>query len=136
MSIPAAPTNLLSRNVGNGSVELEWSASVGAISYNLYLSTSQGGSFIKANLFPITDTKAILFNFVFGTKVYFKATAVNAVGESAQSALARDAKCGNGTTTLLFKSLVGDQILAGAVFTAQVGARLVAFQTLAAGICQ
>jgi hypothetical protein len=106
-----------------------------ADSYNVYLSTSLAGTYSKANIAPITDTKVRLSNIKFGLTVYIKVTAVNSDGEGAQSAAAQDAVCSPGVTTLQFEGLVGDQIPAGAMFTAKVGTRLVSFVTLASGIC-
>ena len=135
MAIPAAPLNPLSRNVGNGAVELAWDASAGALSYNVYISTASGGPFVRANRATISDTKVRLPNLRFGITAYFKVTAVNADGESAQSSLAEDATCAQGVTTLQFDGLVGDQIPAGAVFAAMVGTKLVAFRTTTGGTC-
>lgn len=135
MAIPASPTGVLCRNVGNGSLEVSWSASAGATSYNVYLSTSLAGTYNKANIGTITETKTRLPNIKFGLTVYIKVTAVNADGESALSAAAEDALCSPGVTTLQFTGNVGDQIPAGAMFTAKVGAALVSFITLSSGIC-
>jgi hypothetical protein len=136
MSVPAAPTNLLSRNVGNGSVELQWTPVAGAVSYNIYISNSAAGPFTKANIAPVVNSAARLPNLVFRTTVYFKVTAVNASGESIQSALAQDATASVATTVLCFKGLKGDQIAAGAIFAAVVGTQLISVQTLAGGTCQ
>jgi hypothetical protein len=81
MSAPAAPTNALSMNKGNGSCEIQWSASVNAVSYNVYLATSLTGTYRKANLKPILGTVTRLPNLKFGLTVFFKVTAVNAAGE-------------------------------------------------------
>ena len=136
MAVPAAPTGLLSRNVGNASVELSFTASAGAVSYNIYLATSLAGTYAKINNAPITSTTVRLPNFKFGLTVYFKVTAVNADGESAQSAVSQDAVCNQGVTTLQFTGLVGDVIPIGAMFTALLGTRLVSFVTTTAGVCE
>lgn len=135
MAIPSAPLNLLSRNVGNEAIELSWDASVGAVSYNIYICTTSGGTFNKANLTAITDTKTSLPNIKFGTRVYFKVTAVNGDGESSLSDLANDATCSIGTVTLLFQGLVGDKIPVGAMFTSRVNNRLVSFVITTEGLC-
>ena len=135
MAIPSAPSGLLSRNVGNECVELSWDSSVGADSYNVYISTSSGGTFTKANLTAITVTKVSLPNIKFGTTVYFKVTAVNVDGESALSSLANDATCSVGSVTLHFQGLVGDKIPVGAMFTSRVNNRLVSFVTTTEGTC-
>jgi hypothetical protein len=137
MAAPNAPANLLSRNVGNGSLELQWDASIGAVSYNVYLSIAADGTFNKANLAPITDTKTVLRNIRFGLTVYIKVTAVNAADEeSVQSDMAEDAVCSPGVVTLQFEGVTGDQIPAGAVFAAKVNEKLVAFITTTAGVCE
>jgi hypothetical protein len=134
MSAPAAPTNALSMNKGNGSCEIQWSASVNAVSYNVYLATSLTGTYRKANLKPILGTVTRLPNLKFGLTVFFKVTAVNAAGEeSALSTVAEDATCSAGTVILQFTGLIGDVIPAGAIFTARVGQALVSFRTLTTG---
>ena len=135
MSIPVAPENVLSRKVGNGSCEIAWTAVAGAVSYNVYMATALAGTYSKANRAPVTENKTTLPNIVFGTTVYFKVTAINADGESAQSAVSEDAVADKAVTTLRFESLVGDVIPAGKVFTAFVGAKLISLQTTGGGVC-
>ena len=135
MAVPSAPTGLLSRSVGNGSVELQFNPVIGAVSYNIYLATSLAGTYTKINNAPILSTTVRLPNFKFGTTVYFKVTAVNTDGESAKSDASQDATCSQGVVTLQFESLVGDVIPAGAMFTAKVGTRLVSFVTTTSGTC-
>ena len=135
MAVPSAPLNPLARNVGNGSVELQFSAVAGALYYNIYLSTTLAGTYTKINNSEITTTTVRLPNFKFGITVFFKVTAVNADGESAKSAAAQDATCGQGVTILEFTGLVGDQIPLGATFAAKVGTRLVSFVTAESGTC-
>ena len=135
MAVPSSPSGVLARNVGNGSVELAWTASAGALYYNIYLSTTLAGTYTKINNAAVTTTTVRLPNFTFGVTVYFRVTAVNADGESAQSAVAQDATCGQGVTILEFTGLVGDQIPLGATFAAKVGTRLVSFVTTESGTC-
>ena len=136
MSVPAVPSGLMSRNVGNGSVECQWSPSAGASSYNVYLGTASGGPFAKVNLAPIRATTMRIPNIRLGLTVFVKVSAVNASGESAQSSLALDATCSPGTTTLRFEGLAGDTIPAGALFVAKVASgKLVSFVTQASGVC-
>lgn len=137
MSAPAAPTNVLCRSVGNGSLEIQFSPSAGAASYNVYLATAPSGPFNKANLAPVLGTVTRLPNIKFGLTVYVKVTAVNAGGEeSAQSATAQDAICNPGTCTLQFESIPGDLIPVGATYMARVGTRAISFITLTSGTCQ
>ena len=80
---PPAPTGLAA-TAGNASVALSWNASSGATSYNVYRGTSAGGegttpvATIASNSY--TDTG--LAN---GTKYYYKVSATNGGGTSAQS---------------------------------------------------
>jgi Tol biopolymer transport system component len=83
--VPGAPANLMA--TGNyGSVDLEWDASAGATSYNLYVSEDDGGPYdavtdgtgIPENSFNDTDV-------VNGTTYYYVVRAVNGVGESLDS---------------------------------------------------
>jgi alpha-tubulin suppressor-like RCC1 family protein/fibronectin type 3 domain-containing protein len=82
---PGAPTGV-SATAGNGQVTISWSAVSGATSYNLYWSTVTGvtkasGTKIAGVSSPYTHTG--LAN---GTAYYYVVTAVNAGGESAESA--------------------------------------------------
>jgi fibronectin type 3 domain-containing protein len=85
VSAPAAPAGV-SATAGNGQVTLSWSAVTGATSYNLYFSTSTGvtkttGTKITGVTSPYTHTGRTN-----GTTYYYVVTAVNAGGESAESA--------------------------------------------------
>ena len=133
--VPSSPANLLSRNMGDGSVELSWDAVVGATSYSIYMSTTVGGTFNQVNLVAVTDTKIRVPNITFGATVYFKVTAVNGDGESVKSSLAEDAVCSPGVCTLQFTGMVRDTIPVGAMFTAPVNGRLVSFIVTTEGIC-
>jgi hypothetical protein len=82
---PGAPTGVTA-TAGNAQVTISWSAVSGAISYNLYWSTTTGvtktnGTKITGVTSPHTHTG--LTN---GTTYYYVVTAVNAGGESAESA--------------------------------------------------
>ena len=133
--VPSPPTNLLCRNLGDGSVELQFDASAGAVSYNIYMSTTIGGTYNKINFAAVTDTKSRVPNLRFGATVFFKVTAVNGDGESAMSTVAQDAVCSPGVCTLQFTGMVGDTIPVGAMFTAPVNGRLVSFVVTTEGIC-
>jgi hypothetical protein len=73
---PTAPTNLTA-TAGNALVNLTWSASAGATSYNVYLGTAAGGEGATPIATLITGTSytdtAGLIN---GTKYYYKVAAV------------------------------------------------------------
>jgi fibronectin type 3 domain-containing protein len=82
--VPAPPTPTgLSATGGNAQVSLQWSASTGATSYNIYRSTSSGGETLYqsgVNSTSYTDTGVTN-----GTTYYYKVTGVNAGGESGKS---------------------------------------------------
>jgi fibronectin type 3 domain-containing protein len=84
-TVPAAPTGLTAR-AADTQVALRWTASGGAISYNIYRSTTSGGE-VKIATTPatITTTSYIDTGLTNGTTYYYKVTAVNSAGESALS---------------------------------------------------
>lgn len=83
---PAAPT-ALSATAGNAQISLSWTASAGATSYNVKRGLSASGPFttVAANVSGISYTNIGLTN---GTTYYYVVSAVNAVGESANSNVA------------------------------------------------
>jgi fibronectin type 3 domain-containing protein len=82
---PAAPTNLTA-TPGNAVVTLTWTASTGATGYNVKRATTSGGPYtqIAAPTSP-TYTDSSVTN---GTTYFYVASALNAAGESANSAQA------------------------------------------------
>ena len=80
---PPTPADLVA-TAGNGSVALTWTASAGATSYSIYRGTASGGEgttpVATTTLNSFTDTG--LAN---GTTYYYKVTASNSAGTSAQS---------------------------------------------------
>ncbi len=84
-TIPPAPGGLTA-TPGNAQVALTWNASSGALSYNVYRSTSNGGPYSKITSVATTsDTDTALAN---GTAYYYVVTAVDSFGESPQSSQA------------------------------------------------
>jgi fibronectin type 3 domain-containing protein len=84
-SAPAAPTGLTA-TAGSGSVTLNWTASSGATSYNVYRGTTAGGESTSAIVTGITSASYSDTGLTNGTKYYYKVAAVNAGGTSALSA--------------------------------------------------
>lgn len=80
----ATPTGLAA-TPGNASVTLTWNASTGATSYNMYRSTSSGGTYSKINGSAITSTTYTDTTAVNGTTYWYKVTSVDAGGESSES---------------------------------------------------
>ena len=79
---PAAPTNLQTTS-GNAQVTLAWTASAGATSYNVKRSTANGGPYTTLSSPTVTNfTDTGLAN---GAIYYYVVSAVNALGESANS---------------------------------------------------
>ncbi|WP_235533085.1 glycoside hydrolase family 6 protein [Paenibacillus sp. Leaf72] len=83
---PAAPT-ALTATAGNAQIGLSWTASAGATSYNVKRALSASGPFttVAANVSGTSYTNIGLTN---GTTYHYVVTAVNAAGESANSAAA------------------------------------------------
>jgi len=85
---PAAPTGLTA-TAGNAQVVLSWTASTGAASYNVKRATVSGGPYttIATNsstyINPTSYTDTTVTN---GTTYYYVVSAVNATGESVNSA--------------------------------------------------
>jgi fibronectin type 3 domain-containing protein len=82
-TIPAAPTGLAA-TAGTAQVALSWTASSGATSYNVKRSTVSGSGYVTvASPTTASSTNTALTN---GTTYYYVVSAVNSVGESANSA--------------------------------------------------
>jgi fibronectin type 3 domain-containing protein len=80
---PPTPTGLAA-TAGNASVALAWTASSGATSYNIYRGTTSGGE----GTTPVATTASTSYTdtgLTNGTKYYYKVSATNGGGTSAQS---------------------------------------------------
>jgi Big-like domain-containing protein len=71
---------------GNGQVTLDWPAVNGAISYNVYYSTSPGVTTATGTQIPVAGSPAVHLGLTNGTTYYYIVTAVNTFGESLASA--------------------------------------------------
>jgi len=88
---PAAPSGLTA-TPGNQQVKLTWNASTTASSYNVKRATTSGGPYTQvANTTVTTDTDGSLTN---GTTYYYVVSAVDANGESVNSAEAKGTPVG------------------------------------------
>jgi hypothetical protein len=99
---PAAPTNLVA-NAGNSVVSLYWHPSLSATNYNLKRSLTNGGNY--AVITSTTGTNYTDTQVTNGTTYYYVVSAVNANGESTNSAQAGatpGAPAGGLTTTNIF----------------------------------
>jgi fibronectin type 3 domain-containing protein len=87
-SYPGAPTNVTAttaNDTGIPHVNLSWTASTGATSYNLYRATSPGGEGAVPLASGISGTSFTDTNVGFGITYYYQITAVNGAGEGPRS---------------------------------------------------
>jgi fibronectin type 3 domain-containing protein len=82
--IPAAPTSLTA-TAGSGQVALSWTASTGAVSYNVYQGTASGAEGTTPVATGVTATTYTVTGLTGGTAYFFTAAAVNAAGTSGPS---------------------------------------------------
>ncbi|MCZ6692079.1 MAG: carboxypeptidase regulatory-like domain-containing protein [Planctomycetota bacterium] len=101
---PAAPTGL-TVTAGDVQVSLSWNASAGADTYNIYYATVTGVTKANYTTLPggtqvagITTLSTIFQGLTNGTTYFFIVTAVNANGESAESAEASGTPFSSGGT--------------------------------------
>jgi fibronectin type 3 domain-containing protein len=83
-TVPSPPAGL-NATAGNGQVTLSWTASLGAISYNIYRGTTAGDEAAIPVQTGITSTSFTDLGLTNGTKYYYQVSAVNAAGESLRS---------------------------------------------------
>jgi hypothetical protein len=82
IAAPPAPTGLAATE-SDGQVALTWTASPGAVSYNVYRGTTPGGeSSTPLNASPVTDTSFTDTTIDAGTTYYYVVQAVNPYGAS------------------------------------------------------
>lgn len=81
--IPPTPTSLVA-TAGNAQISLSWAISSGATTYHVKRSTTAGGPYTQVSA-PTTNT-FLNTGLTNGTKYFYVASALNASGESANSA--------------------------------------------------
>ncbi len=79
---PAAPSGLTA-TAGTGQVNLSWTSSIGATSYNVLRSTTNGGPYTQSG--TSTTTTYVDSSVTNGTTYYYVVTAVNSGGQSGDS---------------------------------------------------
>ena len=82
--IPAVPSSVQA-TAGDQAVTVSWNAVSGAASYNLYRSATAGGEGAVAYKTGLTTTSVTDTGLTNGTTYFYKVSAVNSAGESAQS---------------------------------------------------
>lgn len=81
-AIPAPPTGVAALGI-DGQVILNWNASAGALSYNVWRSTTDGSGYSQVNAAPVTSTAFTnTTGLANGTTYYLVITAVGSGGES------------------------------------------------------
>jgi hypothetical protein len=115
--VPAAPTGVAVAADANGDLNVTWTASHGATSYDVFLSTTSGGEG-STPAATVSTTSASLISLVAGQKYFVTVTALDAGGSSAPSAEASGtmiplapsgltATPGNGTVSLTWSAATG-----------------------------
>jgi outer membrane protein assembly factor BamB len=82
--VPAAPANL-SAVAGANQVNLSWTASTGAASYNIYMGTSAGNEAATPVMATVSGVTAAVTGLTNGTTYFYVVKAVNAGGSSPAS---------------------------------------------------
>ncbi|MCE0523396.1 MAG: putative Ig domain-containing protein [Methylacidiphilales bacterium] len=84
ISLPAAPTNLTA-TAGNTEVTLNWTASPGALAYDVYRGTTSGGESPVAFATDVPVTNYVDVSATNGTTYYYTVVAINDAGNSSNS---------------------------------------------------
>lgn len=84
-TIPPVPSGVTA-TPGDAKVTLAWSASAGAVAYEIYRGTTPGGEGSHAIRIGVTGTSFVDTSVTNGTTYFYKIAAVNGAGTSAKSA--------------------------------------------------
>jgi hypothetical protein len=128
-TILTAPTSALSRNAGNGVLEVQWAAPASGVVgwYEVWICTSAGGAFERATPNHVTTRWTRIPNLKFGSTIYAKVRALDPLGVAGPfSALARDAIASRAVTRLRFEDVPGSVIPASAMFACYLNGELLA----------
>jgi alpha-amylase len=87
-AVPAAPTGVNASATSATQINVSWTASNGATSYNVYRSRSQSSGYAKINTAAVTGTSYSDTTVSPSTQYFYEVTAVNSAGESGMSASA------------------------------------------------
>lgn len=118
-NVLSAPLNALSRNAGNGALDVAWTApATGSVGwYEVWLSSDKT-TWVKATEQPVYNTWVRIPNLTLNQTVYAKVRAIGPDGtEGTFSAIARDAYIGRAVTRLRFDGIPGDVVPNGALYT-------------------
>ena len=130
-----APLNVLTRNCGNGSMDVQWDAPASGFPgwYEVWISTSAGGTYVRASEKEFLRWVRIP-SLKFDETVYTKVRAMDKAGSPSDwSAVARDASCVPAVMNLVCDGLVGDEIPDGAQFAVSHNGAVVAFEVPTGG---
>jgi subtilase family serine protease len=116
--LPAAPTGLAAAASSAAALNLTWTSSSGAATYNVFEGTTSGGESSSAAQSGITGTSTTVTGLTAGQKYFFTVVAVNAGGASAASTEASGtvlpatptglaATAGNATVSLSWSAAAG-----------------------------
>ena len=83
---PATPSNVSASAASSSSITVSWSSVTGATGYKVYRSTSSSGTYSSVGDVPTTSYTNT--GLTAGTTYYYKVSAYNSAGESAQSSYA------------------------------------------------
>ena len=125
-----APLNVLTYNVGDGSMDVSWDSPLSGVihHYDILISTTAGGTYKKANAKPIVHNKGRVYNLPFDSTVFTKVRAVDAIGnEGPLSELADDAVADRAVMRMKFVAPLGYVIDDEALFVAAIRSNVVAF---------
>jgi fibronectin type 3 domain-containing protein len=85
MTLPVTPTGVSAATTSSTSITVSWSSVIGADEYRIYCSTTATGTYTHLGTALSTATTYANINLPSGTTYYYKVSAYNSGGESAQS---------------------------------------------------